>query len=249
MRIALGRTEEAVPLLEAAVADARTRDDAWLLGHGLVGAAMLRPTDDPDLPGMLGEAVAALRRTGDDWSVAYALVPHGDAALLAGDLPAAVRAHEEAFELARGVGDDHLTATLLDQLALDALLTGDLAAAGERLTAAAPLHRELGDLEGLAYCLDGLAGLSLFRGDALTAARLSGTADAVRRTVGVAVWPLLQTLVAQLAAGIRTALDEEEERRAREEGAATDPWEALDAGLAAAGGHGANSVQAGDHLR
>ena len=235
MRIALGRTAEAAPLLAEVVADARAREDAWLLGHGLVGLGMTRPPEDPELPGLLADAVTALRRSGDSWSVAFALVPHGDAALLAGDLDAAVRAHEEALALARDIGDDHLTATLLDQLGLDALLAGDLAAAGDRLRGSAALHRSLGDLEGLAYCLDGLAGLALLTGDAGTAARLSGAADAVRTSIGVAVWPMLRSLVAQLADGVSAALDADEERRERAAGAASDPWEALAAGLAAAG--------------
>ena len=161
-------------------------------------------------------------------------MPHGDVALLSGDLAGAVRAHEEALDLARGLGDDHLTATLLDQLGLDALLAGDVPTARDRLTGAAALHRALGDQEGLAYCLDGLAGLALLSGDARTAARLSGAADAVRTSIGVAVWPLLQSLVAQLADGVRAALGDAEERRERAAGAATDPWEALEAGLAAA---------------
>jgi predicted ATPase len=233
MRIALGRNDEAAPLLAAVVADARSRDDPWLLGHGLVGGAMLRPPEDPAVPGLLAEAVAALRRSGDPWSVAFALVPHGDAALLAGDLEAAVRAHEEALGLAQGLGDDHLTSTVLDQLALDALLAGDTESAGRRLAEAAALHRDLGDLEGLAYCLDGLAGVALLTGRPDAAARLAGAADAARESIGVAVWPMLQGLVAQLAGGIRAALGEDEERRARAAGAATDPWDALDEGLAA----------------
>ena len=234
MRIALGRTADAAPLLAEVVADARARDDPWLLGHGLVGLGMTRPPEDPELPGMLADAVAALRRSGDSWSVAFALVPHGDAALLAGDLDAAVRAHEEALGLARAIGDDHLTATVLDQLGLDALLAGDISAARLRLADAAALHRSIGDREGLAYCLDGLAGLALLTGDARTAAWLAGAADAVRTSVGVAVWPMLRSLVAQLADGVRAALGADEDARERAAGAATDPWEALDAGLAAA---------------
>ena len=236
MRIALGRTADAAPLLAEVVADARARDDPWLLGHGLVGLGMTRPPEDPELPGMLADAVAALRRSGDSWSVAFALVPHGDAALLAGDLDAAVRAHEEALGLARAIGDDHLTATVLDQLGLDALLAGDISAARLRLADAAALHRSIGDREGLAYCLDGLAGLALLTGDARTAAWLAGAADAVRTSVGVAVWPMLRSLVAQLADGVRAALGADEDARERAAGAATDPWEALDAGLAAAAG-------------
>ena len=136
------------------------------------------------------------------------------------------------MELARDIGDEHLTATLLDQLALDALLVGDAESARDRLTGAAALHRAIGDQEGLAYTLDGLAGLCLLAGDARAAARLSGAADAVRTSIGVAVWPILQPLLAQLADGVRASLGEEEDRRERAAGAATDPWEALAFGLA-----------------
>jgi len=145
------------------------------------------------------------------------------------------QAREEALALARGIGDDHLVATLLDQLGLDALMSGDTASARRRLGEAAGLHRAIGDQEGLANCLDGLAGLALLQADARTAARLSGAADALRTKLGVAVWPLLQSLVTVLADGIRAALGDDEDRRERAAGAALDPWDALHDGLEAVG--------------
>ena len=135
--------------------------------------------------------------------------------------------------MARGIGDDHLVATLLDQLGLDALMAADATTARERLTEAARHHRAIGDQEGLANCLNGLAGLLLLQGDAVTAARLCGTADALRTKLGVAVWPLLQSLVTGLADGIRATLGDQDYRREWSTGAALDPWEALDTGLAA----------------
>jgi hypothetical protein len=165
--------------------------------------------------------------------VAYALVPLGDAALLAGDLPAAVRAHEEALELARGTGDDHLVANVLDRMGMDAVLSGDLAAAHERLFRSAVLHRQVRDQEGLANCLDGLAALVLALGVPRAAARLAGAADAARAALGVAVWPLLRSQIEQLSGAIRAALGEDDEPRERAAGAAAGPWSALDAGLAA----------------
>jgi predicted ATPase len=232
MRIALGQVGEAAPLLATVVEDARRRDDPWLLGLGLVGLAMTRTAEDPALPALYEEAVGALRRSGDAWSVAFALVPHGDAALLAGDVPAAVRAHEEALGLAQDLDDEHLVAILLDQLGLDALMAGDTSVARDRLSEAAALHRAGQDREGLAYCLDGLAGLALLTGSPRDAARLSGAADAVRTALGIAVWPMLRPLVDQLADGVRAALGEDENRAARTEGAAADPWALLDAALA-----------------
>jgi predicted ATPase len=231
-RVAQGRPAEAAPLFVELVADARERDDPWMLGHGLVGLAMTRSPDDPQLPGLYAEGVEALRRSGDPWSIAYALVPHGDVALLAGDVPAALLAHEEALELVRSIGDDHLTATLLDQLGFDALLAGDVAGARARLTESAALHREVRDQEGLAYCLDGLAALCLATGEPHAAGRLAGAAEAARAELGVTVWPLLQSLAAQLDQMVASALGPEADRRERAAGAAAGPWTTLDEGLA-----------------
>jgi hypothetical protein len=234
MRIGLGRAPEAAPLLVDVVAGARERDDPWLLGHGLTALAMTRPADDPGLAPLLEEGVAALRRSGDSGSIAYALVPLGDVDLLAGDLESAVRRHEEALRLARAVDDGHLVATLLDQLALDALLTGDLATTRRHLAEAATRHRQERDQEGLANCLDALAGLLVALGDAATAARLTGAAAAARAQLGVAVWPLLRSLADRLDEAIGGALGEDERLRQRAAGAELDPWTALELGLAAA---------------
>ncbi|MGY1702949.1 ATP-binding protein [Geodermatophilus sp. SYSU D00697] len=234
-RVALGRTAEARPLLQRLVADARARKDPWLLGHGLNGLAMTLPAGDPGLAPTLDAAVDALRASGDTWSVAFAQVFRGAVAVLAEKPAEAARIHREALDLARSLGDEHLAATLADQLALDALLAGDAGEARTLLAEAAALHRQLRDLEGLAYCLDGLSALALARGDAGRAARLSGAAEAVRTELGVAVWPPLRPLAERLDEGIRAVLGPAEDRRLRAAGAATDPWTALDEGLAALG--------------
>ncbi|WP_448623656.1 DUF4062 domain-containing protein [Geodermatophilus sp. URMC 64] len=231
-RIARGGTAEAAPLLTAVVDEARCRDDPGLLGHGLVGLAATRPPDDRELRELLAEAVTALRRTGDTWSVAYALIPLGDAEMLADDPPAAVRTHEEALHLARNSGDEHLVATVLDRLGLDAVRAGDPTTARERLAESADLHRRIRDQEGLANCLDGLAGLVLALGVPRAAARLAGAAAAARAALGLAAWPLLRPQVDRLAGEIRAALGEDDEPRERAAGAAAGPWAALDAGLA-----------------
>jgi hypothetical protein len=223
-------------LLHDLVTAARAREDDYLLGHGLTGLAMTFSPEDPEVPRLLGEGVTALRRSGDDWSVSYALVPLGNASLLAGDLATAVRTHEEALSLARQIGDEHLIATVLDQLGLDALLGGDLPGAQERLAESAGLHREIRDQEGLAYCLDLLAALALGRGDARAAARLIGAADAARAELGVAIWPLLQPLADQLDTTVRAVLGEDDDRRERSAGAVAGPWTALEEGLAAVTG-------------
>lgn len=232
-RIVQGRLEEAAPLFEELLTAARAGDDPWILGHALTGVAMTGPPDAPELPDLLTEAVAELRRSGDTWSVAYGLVLLGDVALLGGDVAEAVRVHDEGLRLARGIGDEHLVGTLLDQLALDALLAGDAPGARTRLVESAAVHRRVRDQEGLAYCLDGLAALCLLQGDPGTAARLSGAADAAREAIGVTVWPMLRSLAEGFGEAVRAALGEDEDRRQRAAGAAVGPWAALDEGLSA----------------
>jgi predicted ATPase len=232
MRIALGRVDEAVPFLEELVADSRTRDDPWLLGHALTVLAMTRPPEDPGLTRRLTEGIAGLRRSGDTWSVAYALMPLGNVSLMEGDLAGAVAAHEEALALARSVDDEHLVATALDQLAFDALLGGDPDGARARVVESAALHRRVRDQEGVAYALDVLAGVALAQGRPQVAARMAGAADAARASLGVAIWPLLQSLADSFATALRAALGEEEARQENAAGAATGPWDALDEGLA-----------------
>ncbi|WP_216870531.1 ATP-binding protein [Modestobacter excelsi] len=234
-RVLRGRAAGAAALLSSVVAGARERDDPWLLGHGLVALAGTRAPDDPGLPGLLAEAGTALRRSGDAWSLGYALASAADAAGAVGDRPGAARAHREALELARRTGDPLLVAAVLDRLGIDAVLGGDLGAARDRLAESAELHRQVRDAAGLATCLDGLAGLVLARGVPRAAARLAGAADAARAALGVVGEPLLRPSIDRLTAAVHAALDADDEPRERTAGATAGPWAALDAGLAALG--------------
>ncbi|SNS19404.1 Predicted ATPase [Geodermatophilus pulveris] len=235
MRVTTGSPAAATPLLERVVADARARDDPWLLGHGLAALAVTMPPGGPAVVAALDEALAALRRSGDTWSVVLSATVRGSVALAAGDPVTAARVHGEALELARSIGDDQLTALLSDHLALGALLAGDLAAARSRLAEAVDLHRRVRDQEGAAACLDVLAGLAAVLGRPAAAARLAGAADAARAALGVARWPTHQPLADRLADGLRATLGPDAEQRERAAGAALGPWAALEEGLAAVG--------------
>jgi hypothetical protein len=77
-----------------------------------------------------------------------------------------------------------------------------------------------------------MAALCLAMGDPHAAGRLAGAAEAARDELGVTVWPLLQSLAAQLDQMVAGALGAEDDRREREAGAEAGPWTALDEGLA-----------------
>ncbi|WP_369258736.1 ATP-binding protein [Geodermatophilus amargosae] len=231
LRIAVGSPDRAVPLLDGVVDEARRRDDAWLLGHALGARAMTLTPGDPDVPRLLDEGLAHLRRSGDGWSVAFSGMLRGAVALAGGDLAAAERVAGEARDLAAAAADDQLAALLTDSLALAALLAGDLPRTRTRLQEAAALHRRTRDLEGVASCLEVIAALALAEDRNAAAARFAGAADAARAGLGVARWSPNQTLADRLRAALRAAMGDDAERRARAAGAALGPWAALDEAL------------------
>jgi hypothetical protein len=232
MRIALGARADAAGLLDGVVDDARRRDDAWLLGHGLSAQAMTLPPADARAAPLLDEALEHLRRSGDGWSVAFSGMLRGAVALAGGDAAAAERVTAEARDLAAAAADDQLAALLTDTLALAALLAGDLPLARARLDDAVALHRRTRDLEGVATCLEVLAALSLALGRHAAAARLAGAAEAARAGLGVARWTPHQALAERLREALLAALGADAEARERAAGAALGPWAALDEELA-----------------
>jgi hypothetical protein len=231
IRVALGRGDEAVPLLEQLAPAARATGQDRLLAQALFSLALTRPLPDgeepsADLRGMLEESVRLFRQAGDDWGVALALIPLGDLALLSGDVAGAQAMHEEVLRHATGIGDDHMIAQAHDQLALDALLAFDLDTARAELGRAAGLHRTLHDRESTAYCLEGFASLALATQQPELAARLMGAAEHARHLVGVAVWPFVRPLRQRLEGFVRASTARFDAAFA--EGAALGPEEALD---------------------
>jgi tetratricopeptide (TPR) repeat protein len=230
IRVALGRTAEAVPLLEELVPAARATGQDRLLAQALFSLAQTKPAPEGDQPEelreLLEESVRRFRAAGDDWGVALALIPLGDLALLAGDLQGARGMHEEVLRHATAIGDDHMTAQAYDQLAFDALLASDLAGARTELCRAAALHRGLHDREGTAYTLEGFAALAVTMQQPELAARLMGAADHARRLVGVVVWPFVRPLLARLQTFVRASTPGYDAAFA--EGALLEPEQALD---------------------
>jgi predicted ATPase len=237
IRVALGRAAEAVPLLEELVPAARATGQDRLVAQALFSLAQTKPAPEGDQPqelrDLLEESVRLFRAAGDDWGVALALIPLGDLALLAGDLPGARGMHEEVLRNATAIGDDQMTAQAHNQLALDALLASDLATARTELGRAAAVHRTLHDREGTAYTLEGFAALALTTQQPELAARLLGAADQARRLVGVVVWPFVRPLRERLETFVRASTPEYDAAFA--EGAALDPEQALELAVRSTG--------------
>ena len=134
-------------MLQAAADDASGLDDDWVRAQSLFSLAITLQEDAAQMRAMLEEALALFRTLDDGLSIALALTPLGDLALLEGDVPRGTAMHEEALSWPNA-STTTTCAQSLDQLALDAMLAGDVVLARSRLTAAAELHRQVRDQEG-----------------------------------------------------------------------------------------------------
>jgi predicted ATPase len=135
------------------------------------------------------KALAVARDTGDQLVLGYVQAHYGALLFLDRDLDQARALHEGALGIARSLGDENLRAEAHYVLALDSMAGGDAGSAAPQLAAAVRHYQNIEHFEGLARCLGALGGLALQRGDPHFAARLLGTAAAVRDRFGFKPWP------------------------------------------------------------
>ncbi|HXJ26230.1 MAG TPA: DUF4062 domain-containing protein, partial [Streptosporangiaceae bacterium] len=138
------------------------------------------------------EALAVARDAGDPLVAAVALEHYGAVLCLDGGPDQARSLHQEMLTIARSLDDENLRAEAHYVLAVDAIAAGDAGSAAPQLAAAVRHYRNLDHLEGLTRCVAALSELALKRGDPDLAARLIGTAAAVRDRFGgsgLRPWP------------------------------------------------------------
>jgi predicted ATPase len=135
------------------------------------------------------EALAIARAAGDPLALGYVQAHYGALLCLDGDLDQARALHEETLTIARSSGDQNLRAEAHYVLAIDFIAAGDAGSAASQLAAAVRDYQNFEHLEGLARCLGALSALALERGEPHLAARLLGTAAAVRDRFGLTPWP------------------------------------------------------------
>ena len=135
------------------------------------------------------DALAVARAVGDPLILGYVQAHYGALLCLDGDLDQARAMHEEMLTIACSSGDQNLLAEAHYLLATDFLTAHDAGSAAPQLAAAVRDYQNFGHLEGLARCLGALSALAVERGDPRLAARLIGTAAAVRDRFGLKPWP------------------------------------------------------------
>ncbi len=165
------------------------RDLAETTGAALVhafateylGLAALFQGDLVRADALLREAADRLRALCSP-HLAFCLADIGITAWFAGSYPSAAAALEESLHLSRA-GDPWTRSHALWGLALVRLRTGDPAEAARLGRQALELMREVDDRSGVARCVEALAWAAAAQEDWDRAARLTGAADAVWRSI------------------------------------------------------------------
>jgi len=188
-----GDFTNAATLVDEVLPDARrvekpSRTALLLMVRGMSQLSTARSLARADF----AEALAIARDAGDPLVAAVALEHYGAVLCLDGDLDQARALHQEMLTIARSLDDENLRAEAHYVLAVDAIAAGDAGSAAPQLAAAVRHYRNLDHLEGLTRCVAALSELALKRGDPDLAARLIGTAAAVRDSFGgsgLRPWP------------------------------------------------------------
>jgi predicted ATPase len=179
-----------IDLIDEILPDARRVEKPWrtallLLVRGIMRVSSAHGQARADF----AEALSVARADGDPLSIGYVQAHYGALLCLDGDLDQAYALHRESLTIARSIGDENLRAEAHYVLAIDAITARDAGSAAADLAASVRHYKNLGHFEGLTRCLGVFSALALERGNPHLAARLVGTAAAVRDRFGLRPWP------------------------------------------------------------
>ncbi len=136
------------------------------------------------------ESIAILRALGNHSGVANALSRLGDLDRDRGDHASAWVYYQQSLEAYRELGDRHREATLLVDLSSLASGQGDSSTAYQLLGQSLEVFRELQYERGIALVLDQFAGLAAGQEKPEPALRLAGAAAAMRKALGLELFPI-----------------------------------------------------------
>jgi predicted ATPase len=162
-----------------------------------------------DFDGALREVTVALEELrGQDEPVyrGIAAFTAGSVEMALGRYDDAARHLREARDLAEASGGDWFAAGSLVQSGILDVLRGKLDEAQVLLDEALDLSLAARSTAFVTLCLAGYAWLAFSEGDPERAARLEGAAEGLRRRVGLAAWPHLRKVEAELVARVRQRL-------------------------------------------
>ncbi|HEX5414878.1 MAG TPA: tetratricopeptide repeat protein [Chloroflexota bacterium] len=173
------------------------------------------------------ESLAASRELGDPRGVASWLANLGMIMLARGDDKRAKELGEESLVIRRSLGYKGGCAHSLAILGRIALQQGAYERATVCYKESLTLRQETGEKEGIATALEGLAAVAGMQGQSVSAARLSGSAEALRTLLGAPLTPIDRPSYQQTIAALRAQLGESTFRKAWTEGHAMTLEEAI----------------------
>jgi hypothetical protein len=198
------------------------------------GRRLLLVTDDDASDRALVAAAGtfAAMAEGSVEGLAYAAILRADLALVVGDLESAERQMRDTEDLVELLDDKALAGPVLSLAGLVLLARGDVRGGRRAVLAGAVANRRSRHPTGIAYSLEGLAAVALADGRPAVAARALAAAEAARRDVASPLWPVLSSLVEDVAARSRAALGDDATEAAVAEGRESDLRQVLDRTLA-----------------
>jgi hypothetical protein len=185
--------------------------------------------------GAVEEAVRCIDQAGEGFAavgmevgLGVTAMIRGNLALLSGDLQEAERRYRVALGIAGRVGDDNIAIDVLSLLGLVLLARGDVVAGRRAVLDAAAANRRNGSRTSIVQALEGLAAVALAQGRPAVATRAVAAATGARQNTHTALWPVITSLAADLAARSRAELEEQSYEAAWDEGQRWTLVQALD---------------------
>ncbi|HEY7031220.1 MAG TPA: LuxR C-terminal-related transcriptional regulator [Thermomicrobiales bacterium] len=223
--------------LEEAVALYRTAGDPHRLANGLcnLGGSINANGDPERAKAVLDEALAMNLRFGDRLAEAYTRIHMGEVARDVGDPVEARRQWEQAAAHMRAVGERRGLGIVLFRLATLSA-SADPAGSAALHAEALAVRWEVGDRRGIAEGLEGVARIAMRWGNAERAARLLGSAEALREAIAAPLPESERPAYDRLAGSVRNALGRDAFSAAIEAGRATSLQEAVSTASAEANG-------------
>ncbi len=204
-----GRYARSMELHAESLATAEAAGDRLAIAgaHGYLGFVLWLQGELDRGAGECTTALEMFRELADAEGIAWSLISLGTIARYQGAAERSRTLLTESRSIAERIGFGEGIAWSLEQLGLLALDAGDRAAA-QMLCRSLEIHHQLRDRWRACSVLDDLSALALASNDPAQAARLLGTADALRTAIGTVVAPCERTLHDQTVTRARAALGE-----------------------------------------
>src|SRR6266566_3530983 len=231
LAIAQGEFAEARAFLEESLAFHREVGNKAGMAHALwaLASALFDFQGSPStIRALLEESLALSEEVGDKEASGSSFSLSGKLALSQGDIATARRLLEKSLAINREMGNREHTADSLFHRARVEVHQGDNVAARALYEESLAIAARGGDSKGLIpSCLEGLADVAAAQGEFTWAARLLGTAEALREALRTPLPPIDRPIYEQAVAAVRVQLGEKAFAEAMAEGRSMTAEQAL----------------------